>query len=157
MEPRRDDLRMYGEVSEHEPLAWSWVDGELEAAPTYWVVAGTTAYPAARPVWGVWRDAVLHLSIGSPTIRRALDADPRVTVHLESGTDVVIVEGTSTAAPTASGIVRAYDAKYDWSYDTQEYGDLVRVAPSVVKAWRAARWAGRDSFTHVGRWTFPHV
>jgi hypothetical protein len=157
VEPRRDDLRMYGEVSEHEPLAWSWVDGELEAAPTYWVAAGTTAYPAARPVWGVWRDAVLHLSIGSPTIRRALDADPRVTVHLESGTDVVIVEGTSTAAPTASGIVRAYDAKYDWSYDTQEYGDLVRVAPSVVKAWRAAGWAGRDSFTHVGRWTFPHV
>jgi hypothetical protein len=26
-----------------------------------------------------------------------------------------------------------------------------------VKAWRAAGWAGRDSFTHVGRWTFPHV
>ena len=36
---------MYGEVSEHEPLAWSWVDSELEAAPTYWVVAGTTRAP----------------------------------------------------------------------------------------------------------------
>ena len=45
MEPRRDELRMYGEVSEHEPLAWSWVDSELEAAPTYWVVAGTTVCP----------------------------------------------------------------------------------------------------------------
>ena len=148
---------MYGEVSAHEPLTWSWVEGELEAAPTYWVVASTTAYPAARPVWGVWHDAVLHLSIGSPTIKRAIDGDPRVTVHLESGTDVVIVEGASTLVPTPPGIVRAYDAKYDWSYDTQEYGDLVRVEPSVVKAWRAAGWAGRDSFTRVGRWTFPHV
>ena len=148
---------MYGEVSAHEPLTWSWVEGELEAAPTYWVVASTTAYPAARPVWGVWHDAVLHLSIGSPTIKRAIDGDTRVTVHLESGTDVVIVEGASTVAPTPPGIVRAYDAKYDWSYDTQEYGDLVRVEPSVVKAWRAAGWAGRDSFTRVGRWTFPRV
>ena len=107
-------------------------------------------------MWGVSRDGLLHLSFGSPTIRRAVDADP-VTVHLESGTDVVIIEGTATAAPTAPAVVRAYDAKYDWSYDTQEYDDLVRVEPSVVKAWRAAGSAGRDSFTDVGRWTLPHL
>jgi hypothetical protein len=157
VEPRRDELRMYGGVSEHEPLPWSWVEGELETAPTYWVVVATTGYPAARPVWGVWQHAVLHLSIGSPTIQRVLDAESRVTVHLESGTDVVIVEGTATTGPTTREIVRSYDAKYDWSYDTEVYGDLVRVEPAVVKAWRAAGWAGRDSFTHVGRWTFPHV
>jgi hypothetical protein len=153
--PHRDSLRMYGQVSDHEPLPWSWVEAELEAAPTYWVVAGTAAHPAARPVWGVWRDDVLYLSIGSPTLQRALDADPRVTVHLESGTDVVIVEGNATTGTTAPEIVGAYDAKYDWSYDTAVYGDLVRVQPAVVKAWRAAGWAGRDSFTETGRWTFP--
>ena len=146
---------MYGEVRAHDLLPWSWVEGALEGAPTYWVVACGAGRPAARPVWGVSRDAALHLSIGSPSLRRALLADPRVTVHLESGTDVVIVEGTARAGTTVPEIVGAYDAKYDWTYDVETYGDLVRIVPEVVKAWRTAGWAGRESFTHTGRWTFP--
>jgi hypothetical protein len=38
-------------------------------------------------------DQRLLLSIGTPSTLRALLADPRVTVHLDSGTDVVMIEG----------------------------------------------------------------
>jgi hypothetical protein len=105
-------------------------------------------------VWGIWHDDELYLSIGSPILRRALADDPVVTVHLDSGTDVVVVEGAVTRSSTAADVIAAYDRKYDWSYDTVEYGPLVVSTPARVLAWRAAGWAGRESFQQSGRWTF---
>ena len=42
--------------------------------------------------------------------------------------------------------------KYDWHYDADTYGPFTRISPGVVKAWRAAGVAGRDSFQETGRW-----
>jgi hypothetical protein len=152
-------LRMYGQPSEHPPLDWEWVQEALESAPTYWVIPralpGPSGYPHPRPVWGLWLGDALHLSIGSPVIRRALAADPRVTVHLDSGTDVVVLEGiVIPATGTEGAVLAAYDAKYDWQYDEAQYGPISRVAPQTVLAWRTAGWAGRESFRETGRWTF---
>jgi hypothetical protein len=148
-------LRMYGQPSEHPQLDWDWVREQLESAGLYWVVARTEGHPHPRPVWGLWLQDMLHLSIGSPVIRQALDADPRVTVHLESATDVVVVEGRlMPTEKTAQAVLAAYDAKYDWKYDADSYGPIVRVAPQTVIAWRTAGWAGRESFQQTGSWTF---
>jgi hypothetical protein len=45
-------------------------------------------------VWGVWIDDTFFFD-GSPQTRRGrnLAANPAVTVHLESGSDVVILQG----------------------------------------------------------------
>ena len=148
-------LRMYGQPSEHPPLAWEWVAAQLEAAPTYWVIPRNDGYPHTRPVWGLWLDDALHLSIGSPVIRSALATDPRVSVHLDSGTDVVVVEGqVLPASSTDEAVLAAYDAKYDWQYDEAQYGPISRVTPQAVVAWRTGGWAGRESFRETGRWTF---
>ncbi len=148
-------LRMYGQPSEHPPLDWQWVQEQLASAGTYWVVPRSAGHPHPRPVWGVWLDDALQVSIGSPVIRTALAADPRVTVHLESGTDVVVVEGRFIAAPdTGADVIAAYDSKYDWRYDETAYGPISRIAPSTVIAWRTAGPAGRDSFRETGSWTF---
>jgi hypothetical protein len=152
-------LRMYGQPSEHPPLDWEWVQGQLESAPTYWVLSGAiprpSGYPHPRPVWGLWLDDSLHLSIGSPVIRNALAADARVTVHLDSGTDVVVVEGNVMPASSTSDVVlAAYDTKYDWQYDAAQYGPIRRVSPQTVMAWRTAGWAGRESFRETGSWAF---
>lgn len=144
---------MFGHPSEGAPLAWSWVRDQLTEAGTYWVISRSDGHPHPRPVWGAWHHDELYLTVGSPVIRRELDADPRVTVHLESGTDVVIVEGTIAPAPGAAA-VQTYNAKYDWDYDEKQYGPLGRVAPSLVTGWRAAGWAGRDSFRETGSWSF---
>ncbi len=151
----RQVLRMYGQASEHPPLAWEWVAAQLQAAPTYWVIARSDGYPHPRPVWGVWHEDELHLSIGSPVLRDALSADRRLTVHLDSGTDVVVVEGEVRPSPsTEPGVVAAYDTKYDWHYEEAQYGPISRVAPRAVLAWRTAGWAGRESFRETGSWTF---
>jgi hypothetical protein len=148
-------LRMYGQASEHPPLEWEWVVAQLESAPTYWVIARTDGFPHPRPVWGLWLGDELHLSIGSPVIRNALSTDQRVTIHLDSGTDVVVVEGRVVpASSTEQAVLAAYDAKYDWQYEEAQYGPISRVAPQSVMAWRAGGWAGRESFRETGSWTF---
>ncbi|HKT02949.1 MAG TPA: hypothetical protein VJT31_25740 [Rugosimonospora sp.] len=155
MEPRQQPLRMYGHPAGHEPLAWAWVREQLATAPTYWVVARGPGHPHPRPVWGVWHDDVLYLSLGSPALLAAVGRDADVTVHLDSGTDVVIVEGTAGSdLATPAAVVAAYDRKYTWSYDTGSYGQLTVVRPGTVLAWRTAGWAGRDSFVASGRWRF---
>ena len=146
---------MYGERSDVAPLDWAWVDAELGAAGTYWCTAGGGRHPHPRPVWGVWADRWLHLSIGSPVVARLLERNPNVTVHLDSSTDVVIVEGTVVGFVDDVTVLRAYNDKYDWNYTIEEYGPLTRVAPSTALAWRSAGWAGRDGFQHTGRWRFP--
>jgi hypothetical protein len=155
---REQPLRLYGQRSDRAPLAWSWVEEQLAAAGTYWVVGQSRGHPHPRPVWGVWDEQRLHLSVGSPVLRRALRAHPAATVHLDSGTDVVIVEGLATeVTSTAPAAVEAYNRKYDWDYRTADYGELTVVAPVTVLAWRTAGWAGRDSFQQTGRWVFDRT
>ena len=66
-------------------------------------------------------------------------------MHLDSGTDVVLVEGTtsrSTQHGAHSSVIQAYNAKYDWDYKVAQCGELIVVQPSRVLAWRTAGWAG---------------
>jgi hypothetical protein len=155
-EPTPDSpLRLYGAPAEQPALAWSWVATQLREAGTYWVVAASAGHPHPRPVWGVWHDDGLALSIGGPVLAAALETNPECTVHLDSGTDVVVVEGIARrgAGPDPEAIA-AYDRKYDWQYDVAEYGPFTYLVPTVVLAWRAAGWAGREGFQQVGRWRF---
>ena len=157
VEPRERTLHLYGAPSDRGQLAWSWVEAQLSTAGTYWLVVRTPGHPHPRPVWGIWHGQRLHLSVGSPTLLRAVNLDPLVTVHLDSGTDVVLLEGTisrTTQYETPSSIVQAYNAKYDWDYQVAQYGELIVVQPQRVLAWRTAGWAGRDSFQATGCWQF---
>jgi hypothetical protein len=126
----------------------------LTASGTYWIAADA-GRPQPRPVWGVWDHGQLHLSIGSPTIRRAIGQQPLVTVHLDSSIDVVILEGEVAGTTDDPSVVAQYDRKYDWTYDVVEYGPLTTIAIDVVMAWRSTGWAGRDGFSATGRWKFP--
>ena len=152
--PELGQLRLYGQPSSKSALEWNWVETQLTEAGTYWVTARTPGHPHPRPVWGVWKEGCLHLSIGTPAAARAIATDPVVTVHLESGTEPVIVEGYVAGTTSEPGILAAYNLKYDWEYDAAEYGPLTSVAPGKVLAWRTAGWAGRESFQQTGRWTF---
>jgi len=148
-------LRMYGQVNSNPQLAWSWVDTRLTEAELYWVdVAGSGRRPHPRPVWGVWNDELLHLSVGTPAIRRAADPGTGATVHLGDGIDVVIVEGDVVGPTESADVIAAYNSKYEWDYDLAQYGPLTTIRPTTVLAWRAAGPAGRDGFQHTGRWTW---
>ena len=154
MPPRSGPLRLYGAPSEAPPPGLGLGRDELTQAGTYWVGARHPGHPHPRPVWGVWHEDECHLSVGSPRLAAALRADPTVTVHLGSGTDVVIVEGLVRGNLTVASAVAAYDRKYDWEYQVADYGDLFVVTPTTVLAWRSAGWAGREGFRETGRWVF---
>ena len=147
-------LRLYGQPSELPPIEWGWVDHQLAEAGTYWVTARTQGHPHPRPVWGLWRNRHLYLSIGTPITLLALASDPAVTVHFDSGADVVIVEGTARQGTQDPEIVEAYGRKYDRDYDVAQYGPLTPVVPQSILAWRTAGWAGRESFQQAGKWRF---
>jgi hypothetical protein len=146
---------MYGQINANSQLAWSWVETRLTDAEIYWIdVAGSGARPHPRPVWGVWRDELIHLSVGTPAIRRAAQPGVGATVHLDDGIDVVIVEGDVAGPNESAAVIAAYNSKYDWDYDLARYGPFMTIRPRTVLAWRSAGPAGRDGFQHTGRWTW---
>ena len=76
-------------------LAWSHLEERLAGATVYWIAtSGPGGIPRVRPLDGLWHAGVLYVG-GSPQTRWARDLaeNPRVAVHLDDGSDAVILEG----------------------------------------------------------------
>ena len=128
-------------------LPWAFVDENMSTAKNYWVsTIHPDGRPHTRPTWGVWLDDHLFLD-GSPETRRFrnIASNPNISVNLESGSRVVIMEGTAKAygRPTrmmAERLARAYSTKYS-SFDYQpgpetwDEGGLYIFTPARVFAW----------------------
>lgn len=130
-------------------LSWSQVEPKLAAAKHYWLASvRPDGRPHSVPRWGVWVDGRFYYD-GAPTTRhsRNAQANPQVTLTLESGTDVVIIEGTSTAtraeadglgAQIAAAFEKYHDDGYSpaadaWSGD--DGGGLRVIVPERALAW----------------------
>jgi Pyridoxamine 5'-phosphate oxidase len=91
-----------------ELLPWSWAEQRLVAARNYWIATTRPdGRPHCRPVWGVWLPDGFWFSTGS-VARHNLVANPQITVHLESGDQVVIVEGVAAAVTGAGRLQRSW-------------------------------------------------
>jgi pyridoxine/pyridoxamine 5'-phosphate oxidase len=124
----------YGVPTEAEGMVpWSWAEERLVAAHNYWVA---TAGPHASPIWALWQDDDTLVFSCDPTSRkaRALAADPRIVVHLESGAEVVIVEGTAEQIEPSAELMKAYSAKYGPT--DPAVGNWYSVTPRRALAWR---------------------
>src|SRR5690242_15306112 len=90
-EPVSSRSRMYGVHPEATTLAWKWAVAQLVSARNYWVATTRpNGQPHSRPAWGVWLDGVLYFSTGSLATQNLVH-NPATTVHLESGSKVVIL------------------------------------------------------------------
>jgi hypothetical protein len=134
---RRPRFPGYGIPDEPDGmLPWSWAEERLAASRSYWLA---TVGPHASPVWGLWRDGGLLFSCGRESRKaRALARDPHLVVHLESGDDVVIVEGKAQAAVATAADVDAYDQKYAVRPEPGEGWYLV--VPRRAFAWREVEY-----------------
>jgi PPOX class probable F420-dependent enzyme len=139
--PRRTRPRIepgYGiSADEQGMLSWEWVTERLLAARNYWIVTTKPdGGPHAAPVWGLWREGAIVFST-SPSSRkgRNLSRDSRVVVHLESGDEVVIVEGVAEQISLADAGADEYEAKYGFRPEPGTDGVWLRVRPGVVLAW----------------------
>jgi Pyridoxamine 5'-phosphate oxidase len=127
---------------------WSWAVAQLEQARNYWFcTTRPDGRPHAIPAWAVWLDDALYFD-GSPETRRArnLARNPALSVHLESGDRVVILEGEAREAgkpdpSLARRLVAAFEAKYAASHDyhpspdTWDGGGLWVLRPKVAFGW----------------------
>lgn len=138
-------------------LEWPWADQRLVSSRNYWVsTAGPDRIPHAAPVWGLWRDSTLYFST-DPRSRKGqnLASQSRVVVHLESGDEVVIVEGELSifrSVLDVPGLADEYKEKYGFDVATMpaESSMWIAVKPVIVHGWREA-----DFPRSVTRWRFP--
>ena len=134
--PTRMPIRMWGDEKDCAPIEWPEVEPRLRDSIVYWLATDA----GARPVWGIWHDDRLLLSIGSHVLWRGLRTTPKASVHLEDGHDVVIVEGAATRMTDDAELARfceVYNPKYDWDFTPATAGGVAELRPTVVLAWRA--------------------
>jgi hypothetical protein len=127
-------------------LPWSQVSEWLTSARNYWVCTSRPdGRPHAKPVWAVWLDGQILFSTHPKTITaRNLQAHPALVVHLESGDQVLIVEGTAIQLddrPLLARFGEAYQAKYDWPLSSAVSTHGTQTPPTMPCA-RASPSAG---------------
>jgi hypothetical protein len=128
-------------------LTWAHVEQKLGGALHYWLCSvRPDGRPHVVPRWGVWVDGKLYYD-GSPETRHArnIAENDQVNLHLESGEEVVIMEGVAGAIlkpPTslAAKVALAYAAKYAArgyapQPDQWDDGGLYAFTPHKVLAW----------------------
>jgi hypothetical protein len=134
-------------------LTWDWVATQLTEATNYWLCSvrppspeAPRGRPHAIPRWAVFVDGKIYYD-GSPETRhnRNLALNPHATVHLESGTEAIILEGTVKEAEKPSRefgqkLSEAYKKKYkDMGYapepDSWDEGGLYVFTPRQCIAW----------------------
>ncbi len=129
-------------------LPWRHVDERMGQARNYWVgTVGPDGRPHAVPVWGVWVENILYFG-GGPQTRwsRNLAANPEVAVHLESGEDVVILEGrVGRIEDPQHPLLAKIDDAYEMKYGLRHGPPVWVLQPRVVLAWsqfpaNATRW-----------------
>jgi nitroimidazol reductase NimA-like FMN-containing flavoprotein (pyridoxamine 5'-phosphate oxidase superfamily) len=119
----------------------------MTAAKVYWIsTVDPKGRPHATPVDGLWIDDRLYFG-GSPATRRNrnLAANSAVCVHLESGSEVVILHGEADELRSISHdlAVRLSEAsfqKYAYGHKPEEYeaspGGTFVFRAGVVYAWK---------------------
>jgi hypothetical protein len=133
-------------------LPWSWAVEQLETARTYWIcTTRSDGRPHTMPVWALWLDDAIWFSSGRASQKvRNLAANSGVVVHLESGQDVVIVEGEADEMREPEIFDRVadlYEAKYGMRPPLDS--PLFTVRPRSAYTWRE-----RDFPHSATRWSF---
>lgn len=153
-EPRLVPPRMdpsYGVTGAAEGASWPATEAKLAASRNYWLcTTRADGAPHSKPVWGHWADGTLWFGSGG-VAGRNLKRDPRVSVHLESGDDTVILEGTVQLRAVPEAILRAYAQKYAMKAEDLggDGGEWYTLEPRV-----AFTWLEKDYPNTAARWEF---
>jgi PPOX class probable F420-dependent enzyme len=138
------------DASGAELLPWSWAEEQLTQARNYWVcTTRADGRPHAVPVWGVWADDAVWFGTSPDSAKgRNMARDPRVVVHLESGDEVVILEGeVELPADLPQTVADAYEKKYGHRVER-----LLAFRPHVAQTWTES-----DFVRNATRWVFDQA
>ena len=129
----------------------------LTRARNYWVATSRRGRVHASPVWGLWLGDEFWFST-DPQSRKGRDMarNSNVVVHLESGDEVVIIEGrVKRVAPDSipRRLPGLYRMKYGFELDATNPSHGVYVAsPHALYAWTE-----KDFPKSATRWSFARL
>jgi hypothetical protein len=134
-------------------LEWSAISQRLAEAQTYWIATVTPdGRPHTIPTWGVWLDDVFYFGGGLQTRHmRNIAQNPAMTLHLESGTDAVIVEGDVVRVEDREEIQRS-DRAGKVKYGMGTGGDTGTEPVFAMHPRKAFAWIG--GLGSATRWVF---
>jgi hypothetical protein len=144
---------LYGIKPRKQYLPWSHAEERLARSRNYWIcTTRADGRPHSIPVWGFWIDGALYFGTARSSRKgRNLAHNSAVSVHLESGDDVIILEGNAVEVSdpaTLQMVDQASRDKYKMPLTTLP-GESVFycVRPRVALAWTekdfpktATRW-----------------
>ena len=147
---------LYGMKSPHKFLPFSHAEDRLLNSRNYWIcTTRPDGRPHSIPVWGFWLEGALYFGTARSTRKaRNLAHNPAISVHLESGDDVVILEGIAQEVNISDkSTVKKLDAlsraKYKMPLMVVPEAVFYRVGPHVVLAWTES-----DFPNNATRWQF---
>lgn len=145
---------LYGLRPRKNYLLWSHAEERLKRSRNYWIcTTRPDGRPHSMPVWGFWTAGALYFGTGRATRKgKNLAHNNAVSIHLESGDDVVILEGNALEVsdkPTLAKLDNAYRAKYKMPLFVAPESVVYRVSPRV--AWA---WTEKDYPNDATRWEF---
>jgi hypothetical protein len=133
-------------------LPWSFVTSRMGTSRNYWIASvSSDGRPHAAPVWGLWHKEAFFFSTDRNSRKgRNVAIQPQLVVHLESGDEVVIVEGVADPVDDSAILAeldQLYFQKYRFHLDA---GLTYRVTPRVVLAWRETDFPGSATKWAIG-------
>lgn len=127
-------------------LTWDWVETQLTESKHYWLCSvRPDGRPHVVPRWCVYVDGKIY-DDGSPETRHArnIEKNPYVSLNLESGSQAVILEGTTAPAGKPSSelgkkLSQAYKKYKELGYapgpNSWDAGGLFVFTPRQGIAW----------------------
>ncbi len=102
--------------------------------------------PHVKPVWGLWFEERFYFSTSPKSVTgRNISINPSLSVNLESGDDVVILEGTAevvTDPPFLSRLDEVYYSKYSYHLLHEDGEPAYALRHRVVFAWLERDFTG---------------
>ncbi|MCM8549553.1 pyridoxamine 5'-phosphate oxidase family protein [Streptomyces sp. STCH 565 A] len=141
---------------------WSWAENLLKSAATYWLVTTSPdGHPHSRPLWGIWEQDTFWFSSQNRS-GEFLKANPRASVNLQVGEDVVMIEGSCSRVlgnDDINVLAEGVGVKYDWELTVSEDRVHTRFGQSApvfrLNPERVYGWAGIAGWESATRWDFP--
>ncbi len=135
--PTRPHIPEYGITEGEEGLLnWKTVDKWLSEEKNYWVsTTKPNSKPHSRPVWGIWLENFLYFGGGNKTkTYRNLLEIPNVSVHTQSGENVVIIEGYVEIVDDED-LNKVLGSAYELKYEIFHPPPFWKVIPQTVFCW----------------------
>jgi hypothetical protein len=128
-------------------LPWNRGRERLAASRNYWIhTTRPDGQPHVKPVWGLWFEDRFYFGTSPRSVAgQNLSVNHWLAVHLESGDDVVILEGRAeqvTDRVLLSRLDESYIAKYSYHLASEDGATVYTLYHKVAFAWLERDFVG---------------